>query len=87
VHIDPEDDQPYVDLATLYRNLVKERALGRDAGTLHVMMKGGDWAFSCQLVDGALGALGTPAPQMPIGIFTPQVLAPTGAKLSKSLLS
>lgn len=50
------------------------------------MMKGGDWAFGCQLVDGALGALGTPAAQMPMRIFTPQVLAPTGAKLSKSLL-
>jgi ASC-1-like (ASCH) protein len=86
VHVDPEDDQPYLDLATLYRNLVKERALGRDTGTLHVMMKGGDWAFGCQLVDGALGALGTPAAQMPLRIFTPQVLAPTGAKLSKSLL-
>ncbi|MEV7806666.1 ASCH domain-containing protein [Microbispora sp. NPDC088329] len=86
VHIDPEDDQPYLDLATLYRNLVKERALGRDSGTLHVMMKGGDWAFGCQLVDGALGALGTPPAAMPMRIFTPQVLAPTGAKLSKSLL-
>lgn len=86
VHVDPEDDQPYVDLATLYRNLVKERAFGRDTDTLHVMMKGGDWAFGCQLVDGALGALGTPATQMPIRIFTPQVLAYTGAKLSKSLL-
>jgi ASC-1-like (ASCH) protein len=85
-HIDPEDDQPYLDLATLYRNLVKERALGRDAGTLHVMMKGGDWTFGCQLVDGALGALDTPPARMPIRIFTPQVLAPTGAKLSKSLL-
>ncbi len=85
-HVDPEDDQPYLDLATLYRNLVKERALGRDTSTLHVMMKGGDWAFGCQLVDGALGALATPASQMPIRIFTPQVLAPTGAKLSKSLL-
>jgi ASC-1-like (ASCH) protein len=84
--VDPEDDQPYLDLATLYRNLVKERALGRDTSTLHVMMKGGDWAFGCQLVDGALGALATPASQMPIRIFTPQVLAPTGAKLSKSLL-
>ncbi len=51
-HIDPEDDQPYLDLATLYRNLVKERALGRDRETLHVMMKGGDWVFGCQLVDG-----------------------------------
>jgi ASC-1-like (ASCH) protein len=86
VHIDPEDDASYIDLATLYRNLVKERALGRDTGTLHVMMKGGDWAFGCQLVDGALGALNTPALQMPSRIFTPQVLAPTGAKLSKSLL-
>lgn len=85
-HLDPEDDQPYLDLATLYRNLVKERALGRDPDVLHVMMKGGDWAFGCQLVNGALGALGTPAAQMPIRIFTPQVLAPTGAKLSKSLL-
>jgi len=85
-HIDPEDDQPYLDLATLYRNLVKERALGRDPSTLHVMMKGGDWAFGCQLVDGALGALNTPPTHMPIRVFTPQVLAPTGAKLSKSLL-
>lgn len=85
-HVDPEDDQPYLDLATLYRNLVKERALGRDTQTLHVMMKGGDWAFGCQLVDGALGALHTPPAHMPIRIFTPQVLAPTGAKLSKSLL-
>ncbi|SMC83480.1 ASC-1 homology (ASCH) domain-containing protein [Lentzea albidocapillata] len=86
VHIDPEDDAPYLDLATLYRNLVKERAFGRDTDVLHVMLKGGDWAFGCQLVDGALGALGTPAAQMPIRVFTPQVLAPTGAKLSKSLL-
>jgi len=86
VHIDPEDDAPYLDLATLYRNLVKERALGRDEHTLHVMMKGGDWTFGCQLVDGALGALATPPTQMPSRIFTPQVLAPTGAKLSKSLL-
>jgi hypothetical protein len=85
-HIDPADDQPYLDLATLYRNLVKERALSRDSGTLHVMMKGGDWAFGCQLVDGALGALNTPPAHMPSRIFTPQVLAPTGAKLSKSLL-
>lgn len=85
-HVDPEDDEPYLDLATLYRNLVKERAGGRNESTLQVMMKGGDWAFGCQLVDGALGALRTPARQMPIRVFTPQVLAPTGAKLSKSLL-
>jgi hypothetical protein len=32
-HIDPENDQPSLDLATLNRNLVKERALGRDTGS------------------------------------------------------
>jgi hypothetical protein len=85
-HVDPEDDKPYLDLATLYRNLVKERALGRDPDTLHIMMKGGDWVFGCQLVDGALAALDTPPARAPVRVFTPQVLAPTGAKLSKSLL-
>jgi ASC-1-like (ASCH) protein len=86
-HIDPEDDSAYLDLATLYRNLVKERAMSRDTGqVMHVMMKGGDWTFGCQLVDGALGTLGTPAKDIPMRIFTPMVLAPTGAKLSKSLL-
>ncbi|MGH3421362.1 MAG: hypothetical protein ACRDOD_17450, partial [Streptosporangiaceae bacterium] len=49
-------------------------------------MKGGDWAFGSQLVGGALGALNTPSRQMPLRVFTPQVLAHTGAKLSKSLL-
>lgn len=57
-------------MTTLYRNLVKERALGRDTGTLHVMMKGGDWTFGCQLVDGALGALDTAPSRMPARIFT-----------------
>ncbi|MFC9085985.1 ASCH domain-containing protein [Nocardiopsis dassonvillei] len=85
VDVDPENTS-YLDLATLYRNLVKERFLCRDTDTLHVMLKGGDWAFGSQLVDGALGAIGAPGHQMPLRIFTPQVLAHTGAKLSKSLL-
>ncbi|GAA1441640.1 ASCH domain-containing protein [Nocardiopsis tropica] len=85
VDVDPQTDT-YLDLATLYRNLVKERLLCRDTTTLHVMLKGGDWTFGSQLVDGALGAIGTPGHQMPVRIFTPQVLAHTGAKLSKSLL-
>jgi ASC-1-like (ASCH) protein len=85
VDVDPENDA-YIDLATLYRNLVKERLLVRDGTTLRVMLKGGDWAFGSQLVDGALGVLDTPGARMPLRVFTPQVLAPTGAKLSKSLL-
>jgi ASC-1-like (ASCH) protein len=83
--IDPVDGG-YLDLATLYRNLVKERSFARDTTTLHVMLKGGDWAFGCQLVDGALAALGTPAGAMPMRIFTPQVLSDSGGKLSKSLI-
>ncbi|WP_082558625.1 ASCH domain-containing protein [Kitasatospora sp. MBT66] len=74
----------YVDLATLYRNVVKERSY-RPSGTLHVMVKGGDWAFGCQLVDGAQVAIG-PTAAAPARIFTPQILGPDGAKLSKSLL-
>jgi ASC-1-like (ASCH) protein len=83
--IDPVDGG-YLDLATLYRNVVKERTLIREPGVLYVMVKGGDWAFGCQLVDGALLALGTPARDMPVRIFTPMVLSGSGGKLSKSLL-
>ncbi len=83
--IDPVDGG-YLDLATLYRNVIKERALVREPGVLYVMVKGGDWAFGCQLVDGALLALGTPPADMPARIFTPMVLSGSGGKLSKSLL-
>ncbi|MDT5025295.1 MAG: hypothetical protein QOE61_1721 [Micromonosporaceae bacterium] len=83
--IDPIDGG-YLDLATLYRNVIKERALVRETEVLYVMVKGGDWAFGCQLVDGALLALGTPPAAMPARIFTPMVLSGSGGKLSKSLL-
>ena len=83
--IDPVDGG-YLDLATLYRNVIKERALVRERDVLYVMVKGGDWAFGSQLVDGALLALGTPAADMPARVFTPMVLSGSGAKLSKSLL-
>ncbi|MFG2847383.1 ASCH domain-containing protein [Kitasatospora sp. NPDC048296] len=76
----------YLDLATLYRNVVKERAYHPNDRTLHVMVKGGDWAFGCQLVDGAHTALGLPAGPLPVRIFTPQILGSDGGKLSKSLL-
>ncbi|WP_346731478.1 hypothetical protein [Actinacidiphila reveromycinica] len=58
-HIDPEDDLAYLDLATLYRNLVKERTLSRGHHTLQVMMKGGDWVFGCNS-SMVLSALSTP---------------------------
>ncbi|MGA5823438.1 ASCH domain-containing protein [Kitasatospora sp. NPDC094028] len=75
----------YIDLATLYRNVVKERTYRASERTLHVMVKGGDWAFGCTLVDGAHAAIGLPD-SAPVRIFTPQVLGSDGGKLSKSLL-
>ncbi|MGP3923591.1 hypothetical protein [Streptomyces sp. 8N616] len=86
VAIEPTGDG-YLDLATLYRNLVKELTLTGSRGTLHVMVKGGDWVFGSQLVDGALQAVGLPYGQLPARLFCPQVVTDTGAKLSKSLIS
>jgi hypothetical protein len=37
---------------------VKELALSTMPDTLHVMVKGGDWVFGSNLVDGALRAIG-----------------------------
>lgn len=76
----------YLDLATLYRNLVKELALTSLHGTLHVMVKGGDWVFGCHLVDEALQAVGLTRRQLPARLFCPQIVTDTGAKLSKSLI-
>ncbi|MGW2507931.1 hypothetical protein ACWC0A_00640 [Streptomyces scopuliridis] len=76
----------YLDLATLYRNLVKELALSNPHGTLHVMVKGGDWVFGSHLVDEALQAVGIIRIQLPARLFCPQVVTDTGAKLSKSLI-
>ncbi|MGA5192142.1 hypothetical protein [Streptomyces exfoliatus] len=76
----------YLDLATLYRNLVKELALTNPQGILHVMVKGGDWVFGSHLVDEALQAVGFTRAQLPARLFCPQVVTDTGAKLSKSLI-
>ncbi|MEV2194378.1 hypothetical protein AB0I02_25825 [Streptomyces phaeochromogenes] len=76
----------YLDLATLYRNAVKELALSNPHGTLHVMVKGGDWVFGSHLVDEALQAVGLTRAQLPARLFCPQVVTHTGAKLSKSLI-
>ncbi|MDO0934534.1 hypothetical protein QQY66_23695 [Streptomyces sp. DG2A-72] len=76
----------YLDLATLYRNLVKELAVTGAVGTLHVMVKGADWMPGCLLVDGALQAVGLTRGQLTARLFCPQVVTDTGAKLSKSLI-
>lgn len=79
-------DEVYLDLNTLYRNLIKESSVTEDTEKLYVMVKGGDWAFSTQLVDWALGAMGYLSLQVPMRIYTPQIVTETGAKLSKSLI-
>lgn len=76
----------YLDLATLYRNLVKELAASADRKGLSVMVKGGDWVFGSTLVDNALTAIGLVGAQLPTRLFCPQVVTDTGAKLSKSLI-
>lgn len=78
----------YLDLATLYRNLVKELTLTSTPTreTLYVMVKGGDWVFGSILVDEALQAVGLTRAQLPARLFCPQVVTDTGAKLSKSLI-
>lgn len=42
--------------------------------------------FGSHLVDGALQALGLPLAQPRARLFCPQIVADTGAKLSKSLI-
>jgi len=78
----------YLDLATLYRNLVKELAVtnARKGDILHVMVKGGDWIFGSLLIDKALQAVGLTPAQLPARLFCPQVVTDTGADVSKSLV-
>ncbi|MFF2518863.1 hypothetical protein [Streptomyces sp. NPDC058086] len=78
----------YLDLATLYRSLVKELALTstRAGGTLHVMVNGGDWVFGSLLVDEALQVVGLIRAQLPARLFCPQVVTDIGVKLSKFLI-
>ena len=82
-----DDSDVYLDLSTLYRNVVKELAMINTEGKLNVVVKGGDWIYSTQTIDWALGALGYSAIQSPVRFFTPQIVTETGAKLSKSFIA
>lgn len=86
VLITPENET-YIDLNTLYRNLVKEFYLSKKKDTLSVVIKGGDWVYSTQTIDWGLAELGCTALNAPARIFLPQIVALTGAKLSKTLIS
>ncbi len=87
VHITADgNDEVYLDVNTLYRNIIKEAVYAEQSDILGVMVKGGDWTMSTQPIDWALGALGYTVLQTPMRLFTPQVLTNTGAKLSKSLI-
>ncbi len=81
------NSKDYLDLNTIYRNVIKEAISKFDGETLYVMVKGGDWVFGCQLVDWALSGLGYNLNELPIRFFAPQIVVETGAKLSKSLIN
>ena len=80
----PQD--AYLDLNTLYRNLIKDSIAHHKEDELRIMVKGGDWVFACQLVDWALGMMSINSLQAPVRIFTPQIVTSSGSKLSKSLI-
>ncbi|MEU5576145.1 hypothetical protein ABZ791_03010 [Streptomyces huasconensis] len=73
----------YLGSGTLHRNLLKERVAARE-DALAVVVKGADWAAGCRLLDEAF--LCYPGAALPARLFTPVVLSPSGAKLSKSLI-
>jgi hypothetical protein len=85
VHLTAEEET-YLDINTIFRNIVKEAIYSNDTATLPVMIKGGDWCFSTQPIDWGLGILGLNASQIPMRWFSPQIVTSTGAKLSKSLV-
>ncbi|MGW3910545.1 hypothetical protein ACWEBX_03320 [Streptomyces sp. NPDC005070] len=80
------DGGAFLDLATLYRNMVKELAALQERDVLQVMVKGTDWMPGSLLVDGAHQAVGLTRGQLPARLFCPMIVAETGAKLSKSLI-
>ncbi len=80
------DSEAYLDLNTIFRNVVKEAMFSFDGTTLSVVIKGGDWALGCQLVDWALSILPLDRKLWPIRLFAPQITTETGSKLSKSLI-
>ena len=84
--ITPYSDH-YLDLSTIYRNIVKESTFSNDDKKLYVIVKGGDWLYSCPLIDEALGLLGYYPPKTPMRIFSPLIVTDTGAKLSKSFIT
>ncbi len=81
------ENDTYIDLSTLYRNIVKELNIMQDRNKLFVVVKGGDWIYSTATMDLAYGLMGYTIDQTPARIFTPQITTSTGAKLSKSLIS
>ena len=76
----------YLDLSTLYRNVVKEAELADRKNILPVMVKGERWASACHLVGRAYCALGCRHSHSVICV-TPHIVNHDGAKLSKRLIS
>lgn len=82
-----KNNDTFIDLTTLHRNFVKEISTINEAGTMYVMVKGGDWLYSTATIDLAFSTIGKTLLETPSRIFTPQIVTDSGAKLSKSLIS
>lgn len=83
-----DNNNTYIDLNTLYRNVIKEFSMADSSSNcLYTVIKGGDWVYSTETVDWALGVMGYTSLQVPARIFLPQIVTDTGAKLSKSLIT
>lgn len=81
-----ESNQTYINLTTIYRNIIKEALACRDTETTRVMVKATDWLLAVLLVDEGLDILDCDRGQRPLRVFVPQIVTESGAKLSKSLI-
>lgn len=79
-----KDSHEFIDVNSMFRNLIKEVSLSKRQSELSVVIKSLDWVYGCQYLDMALNILNIQMLHKPQRIFTPLVLSCSGEKLSKS---
>jgi hypothetical protein len=77
----------YLDINTIGRNLIKELVCSNNENEMSIMIKGSDWMLGSTLVDLGHGIVGKRTDEIPLRIYTPQIVTPNGDKLSKSLIN
>jgi len=79
-----ETSEAWVDLNSLYRNVVKDIEHFEAHTNPAISVKGSDWIVGCDVLTRALSLLGVPESRRPYRLFTPTIMDGQGAKLSKS---